>query len=146
MSDEQIKVEEKECNCICCKILKSDCTKKFLSVVLASFIGCSLALLVFAPKPHHRGLCPCPRMEFRMDRPLPPVMHRGFDVRPDFRGERKHFDYARCKKHGKDFRGKKIDRPDFRFEKFENFERPIPPVQPGPYKKPVQPVQPVIPE
>lgn len=81
MTDEIVK-DEKECNCICCKILKSDCFKKFLMVLLASFIGCSLAILLFVPRPPKM---PC--YKFRHVRPMmerqlpPPYMHHR-----DFRG------------------------------------------------------------
>lgn len=93
MTDENLNVvvEEKECNCPVCKFLKSDCLKKFIAVILASFIGCSLAILAFAPKKHH----PQPRHPHQpymrvMDRPLPPPAEfRHFDRHggPEFRGE-----------------------------------------------------------
>lgn len=71
-----VEVEKTECNCPVCKLLKSDGLKKFLAVVLASFIGCSLAILAFAPKKHHpfpkRPFPPCMKM---MDRPMPPAPH-----------------------------------------------------------------------
>ena len=85
MSDENL-TQEKECNCICCKILKSDCFKKFLLTVLASFIGCSLAVILFVPKPPKM---PCPRFMYKgpmMERQLPPpYMYHHKDFRGDFR-------------------------------------------------------------
>ena len=80
MTDEIVK-NEKECNCICCKILKSECFRKFLMTLLASFIGCSLAVLLFAPKPPK---IPCHRFMHKgpmMERPFPPqpyMHHRDF--------------------------------------------------------------------
>lgn len=95
----EVKVEEKkECNCPVCKLLKSDCTKKFLGVVLASFIGCSLAILAFAPKkpPCWKKMCPPP---YHRMMPMPPMHHQGQfhkGMHPDFykykmrKGEFKH--------------------------------------------------------
>ncbi len=87
MTEEKNSVlEEKNCNCPVCKFLKSDCTKKFFAVVLASFIGCSLAILVFAPKKHQRPpRHHAPYMRV-IDRPLPPPMYR-HRVNPDFRSK-----------------------------------------------------------
>lgn len=84
-------VEEKnECNCPICKVLRSEETKKFLAVILASFIGCSLAILVFAPKKHYtvpRHHAPYMKV---IDRPLPPPgAFRHFDRQAgyhEFRG------------------------------------------------------------
>lgn len=102
MTEENLNVvveENKECNCVVCKALKSDCLKKFLAVVLASFIGCSLALLAFAPKKHHpmpRHHAPYMRV---MDRPLPPPGEfRRMDrpVHPEFRGNHpRHKEFRR---------------------------------------------------
>lgn len=80
MTDEVLN-EEKQCNCICCKLWKSECFRKFLMTLLASFIGCSLAILLFAPKPPKM---PCPKFMHKgpmMERPLPPppyMHHRDF--------------------------------------------------------------------
>lgn len=122
MTDENLNVvaEEKECKCPVCTFLKSDGLKKFLAVVLASFIGCSLAILAFAPKKHYphpkRPHAPYMRV---MDRPLPPpgeFRHIQGHGGPEFRGEvpRRHEFRAEgpCKK---DFRGEhqkiKHDKP-----------------------------------
>ena len=97
MTDENVKVTETEdttqCNCPVCKVLRSEETKKFLAVILASFIGCSLAILVFAPKRHHRMYRPLPQCRQFMDRPIPPAyqMHNFRRVEriaiPEFKGE-----------------------------------------------------------
>ena len=82
MTDENL-TNEKECNCICCKILKSEGCKKFLLTVLASFIGCSLAILLFVPKPPKMPCHKFMRKGPMMERPLPaPYMHH-----KDFRGD-----------------------------------------------------------
>ena len=83
MSDEKL-TNEKECNCICCRILKSECFKKFLLTVLASFIGCAIAVILFAPKPPKM---PCPRFMNgpMMERQLPPPMYHHKDFRGDFK-------------------------------------------------------------
>lgn len=71
--------EEKTCNCPVCQFFRSDCTKKFFATILASFIGCSLALVVFTPFPRHIGKKPCPPPQMRMyDRQMPPRDFRGF--------------------------------------------------------------------
>lgn len=99
MTEENLNVvvdDKKECNCPICKILRSDEAKKFLAVVLASFIGCSLALVVFAPKKHHyppRNQAPCMRM---MDRPLPPqgeYRDRQLPPQGEFRGRHDRQDF-----------------------------------------------------
>lgn len=97
MTEEKLNVVEvaddtQKCNCPICKFLRSDDLKKFLAVVLASFIGCSIALLVFAPKKHHPGPRPIPPYERMMDRPMPPIPHQDFrnynNPTPyDYRGE-----------------------------------------------------------
>lgn len=125
MTDEKLNVvveEKKECNCIVCKLLKSDCLKKFAAVTLASFIGCSLALLAFAPKKHH----PMPRHPHApyvkmMDRPMPP--HREF----------RNFE----RQGGPEFRGQRPRHHEFRGEhrKFKGGERPT---LPTPEAKPVK--------
>jgi len=144
MSDEQVKAKEKDCNCICCKILKSECTKKFLATVLASFIGCSLALLAFAPPKPYRDHCPKPPMEYRMDRPCPQMMQK-FENRHEFRGDRPNFE--NYKRHN-EFRQVREQRPDFSGK--QNFkrhlEKPVNPRVPQDVVKPVQPVQPDIPQ
>lgn len=115
MTDEKLNVavEEKECNCPVCKFLKSDCLKKFTAVTLASFIGCSLAILVFAPKKHHpHPKRPHPPYMRVMDRPLPPP------------GEFRHFD----RHGGPEFRGEAPRHKEFKGEhkKFKNV-KPLPP-------------------
>lgn len=100
MSDEikeEIKDEKKCCCCI------SDDYKRFLLTILASFLGCLVALCLYGattrpqmpPQP-----CPCPikRME------APQFEHH--------RGDRGQFDH---KKHGQ-FEHKKFDGPQRRFE------------------------------
>ncbi|MCM1010592.1 MAG: hypothetical protein NC390_06930 [Fusobacterium sp.] len=103
--------ETKECNCVVCKFLKSEGLKKFAAVTLASFIGCSLAILAFAPKKHHphpkRPHAPYMRV---MDRPMPPqgeFRHIQRHGGPEFRGEapRRH-----------EFRGESPCKKDFRGE------------------------------
>lgn len=99
MTDENLNVVEtektKECNCPVCKLLKSDGLKKFLAVTLASFIGCSLAILVFAPKKHFpHPKRPHPPYMRMIDRPMPPHNDfRNFDGprHKEFRGEHKNF-------------------------------------------------------
>lgn len=111
MTDENLNVvvAEKECNCPVCAFLRSDCLKKFLAVVLASFIGCSLAILAFAPKKHHPNpQRPHPPYMRTMDRPLPPpgefrhFKHHGGPAfrgemprHKDFRGEHKKFKHVK---------------------------------------------------
>jgi len=107
MSDEikeEIKDEKKCCCCI------SDDYKKFLLTILASFLGCLVALCLYGattrpqlpPQP-----CPCPikRME------SPKFEHHG--------GDRGQFDH---KKHHGQFEHKKFDR-----EKFNGKNSPVKP-------------------
>ena len=132
MTDEIVR-EEKSCECPVCKILKCECCKKFLLVVVGSFIGCSLAILLFAPKPPKM---PCPKFMHgpMMERqlPPPPLMHhksyRG-EFRRDYRppvGEFKK-DYQlpigelRYKKHMK-HRNFENKRPVTELPKAENAE------------------------
>ena len=122
----EVKVEEKkECNCPVCKILKSDCTKKFLATILASFIGCSLAILAFLPRPNFVNKRPCPPPPYvkMYDRQMPPREFRGYDrqVPPEFRmGKRHHGEFSRrhhnpeFKRHHRDFKG---PRGEFRPER-----------------------------
>ena len=75
---------EKECNCCCyCKEIK-----KFLGIVLASFIGCLIALLVFGAVAKPKFPPPMPMG----GQPQFNQMHHGhFDRHPDrhfkFKGE-----------------------------------------------------------
>ena len=118
MSEELNVVEEKkECNCPVCKLLKSDCTKKFVAMTLASFIGCSLAILLFAPKkPPRMHKCPPPCIKM-WDRQVPPPHFRKFD-RPMphhiYKSEMKRYGEFRKGDFRKDdFKRFKDGRPDF---------------------------------
>jgi len=115
MTDEIVK-EEKNCECPFCKIVKCECCKKFLLVVLGSFIGCSLAILLFAPKPPKM---PCPRfmpngpmMERQLPPPAPYMHHK--DFRGEFRGEHRlpngEFRHKIMREH-KDFGDRKPEFP-----------------------------------
>ena len=128
MTEELKVVEEKECNCPVCKLLKSDCTKKFIATVLASFIGCSLAILLFAPKkPPRIHKCPPPHVKM-WDKQIPPH-YRDFQ-RPMpyhmYKSEWKRHSEFRKNCSGKDG----FKRPDVRkgcprkFEKGDN--KPLP--------------------
>ncbi len=125
MTEEKINVvaeEKHECNCPVCKILRSDCTKKFLLVVLASFIGCSLAILAFAPK-KHQPLPPYPHAPYmqNFDRPMPPAPgFKKFDRQRghEFRGERfRHSEFRDHGQRGKHFKGERPGHKDFRGHK-----------------------------
>lgn len=109
MSEELNVVEEKkDCNCPVCKLLKSDCTKKFLTMTLASFIGCSLAILAFAPKkPPRMYKCPPPCMKM-MDRPFPPHHFKDFN-----RPMHPRMHKGDMKRHG-EFKVYRIQKDEFR--------------------------------
>ena len=117
MSEELNVVEEKkECNCPVCNLLKSDCTKKFVAMTLASFIGCSLAILAFAPKkPPRMHKCPPPCVKM-WDKKIPPHF-RDYN-RPThyymYKGEMKrHGEFRKGDFRKDDFRRIKDGRPDF---------------------------------
>ena len=150
MTEENLNVvevqEQKKCDCPSCTCLRSDELKKFLAVILASFIGCSLAILVFAPKKHFpHSKRPHPPYMRVMDRPLPPPGEfRDFDRQGgpefrrdiprhhEFRGEApRHHEYRGS--HHKMFRGehKNFDgkcKKDFK--RPDKMDRPMPTPQP----------------
>ena len=110
MTEEKINVieEKQECNCPICKFLKSDCTKKFFAVVLASFIGCSLANIAFAPKkpkfpPRHQ----VPYVKI-IEKQLPPPMP--WQMKPqDYPGF-----YKNCPcREVHVYKSERLQRPDF---------------------------------
>lgn len=119
MTEELNVVEEKkECNCPICKALKSDWTKKFLTTVLATFVGCSLAILAFGPKhPPKMFKCPPPCVKM-MDRPMSPHYYKNFN-RPMppymYKGElKRHGEFKRCHAKKGDFRRFEGKRPEFK--------------------------------
>lgn len=150
MTEEKLNVveveEPKKCNCPICTFLRSDELKKFLAVILASFIGCSLAILVFAPKKHFPNpKRPHPPYMRMIDRPLPPPGEfRDFDRQGgpefrrdiprhhEFRGEApRHHEFRGP--HHKMFRGehKKFDwkcKKDFK--RSDKMAKPMPTSQP----------------
>lgn len=136
MSEELKVVEEKECNCVVCKVLKSDCTKKFVAMTLASFIGCSLAILAFAPKkPPRMHKCPPPYVKM-LDRQVPPPHFRNFD-----RPMQNHINKGEMKRHGEfrnddfnkdDFRKMRDGRPDFDKKSPKNFDGDMKKLTPQP--------------
>ena len=141
MTEEKINVvdEKVECNCPVCKFLKSDCTKKFIAMTLASFIGCSLAILAFAPKkPAHFKKCPPPYMKM-YDRPIPPPEFHKYHHKMKYHQFKKD-DFRRDGdfKRGRDFRYnndfKRIERKDSDFKKgcpkkFNEAKQPTPPAK-----------------
>lgn len=109
MTDEVVVNEEKKCDCICCKIVKSECFRKFLAMLLASFLGCSLAILLFAPRPPKMPfpgfMRKCPMME-RQFPPAPYMHHNGFkgEFKRHHRPPMGEFKYREMHK---EFRGEK---------------------------------------